>query len=369
MFSRYLQIGIIAVAVLLLATAFITARTGSNTQSVEPLITEISNDQTDSTPIASANETTVEASEEEAATGSLAAKIRNSDPEQTANSSITVGESFSKAVLDVQGMSCSGCINEIKSSLAGVEGTGNVLVDLSAGRVEVYYESAKLSDIDKIAAAITAVGYPATLKHTLNSAELEKEKSYFDSRSKLYIAAVGDWEISREDYETELFHVKNRYENTYGMDVFDGERGNALMERLKSQVVSRLITEGVQMQEIRKTGFKTSSETVRLEMDKFLKKKGMTMEQFKQALDENGYEYDYFIKKFENQVTINRYVEDKVISGIRNDREKRQLYNDWYNNARLLAEVVYYDKQLESAVKNNSGGSGCGSSCRSRKKS
>jgi copper chaperone len=275
----------------------------------------------------------------------------------------------SKAVLDVQGMSCSGCINEIKSSLATIEGTGNVLVDLSAGRVEVYYDSTKLKDVGQIASAISAVGYPATLKRTLSRAELEKEKSYLDSRSKLYIAAVGNWEISREDYETELFHVKIRYENTYGMDVFNGERGRALMERLKSQVVSRLITEGVQMQEIRKTRFKLPPETVQLELNEFLEKKGMTTEKFRQALEESGYEYAYFIKKFENQITINRYVEEKVFSETSNERDKRQQYSDWFNNARLLADVVYYDRQLEAIVKNNSGGSGCGNSCTKQKKS
>jgi copper chaperone CopZ len=359
MLSRNLQIGIIAASVVLLATALITARTGSVSQPVEPLITEVTTDET----------TTAEVTTDEPITGQQTANMPNSGIKQASNAVIPAGVNSSKAVLDVQGMSCSGCINEIKSSLAGIEGTGNVLVDLSSGRVEVYYDRAKLKDVGQIASAITAVGYPATLKRTLTSAELEKENSFLDSRSKLYIAAVGNWEISRDDYETELFHVKIRYESTYGMDVFNGNRGDALLQRLKSQVVSRLLTEGIQMQEIRRTGFKLPPETVQLELDEFLKKKGMTLDKFKQALDESGYEYAYFIKKFENQITINRYVEEKVFTGISNDRDKRQQYSDWFNNARLLAEVVYYDRQIEAVVKNNSGGSGCGSSCTSQKKS
>ena len=134
-------------------------------------------------------------------------------------------------------------------------------------------------------------------------------------------------------------------------------------------IATSLISEGIQMQEIRKTGFKLPPETVQLELDEFLKKKGMTLDKFKQALDESGYEYAYFIKKFENQITINRYVEEKVFSGIGNDRDKRNQYSDWFNNASLLAEVVYFDRQLETLVKNSSGGSGCGSSCTSQKKS
>ena len=31
--------------------------------------------------------------------------------------------------------------------------------------------------------------------------------------------------------------------------------------------------------------------------------------------------------------------------------KKQQQYRDWFNNARLLAKVVYYDRQLETIVK------------------
>ena len=77
----------------------------------------------------------------------------------------------------------------------------------------------------------------------------------------------------------------------------------------------------------------------------------------------SGYEYDYFIRKFENQITINHYLEQNVFSELSTDVEKQQQYRDWFNNARILAKVVFYDRQLETIVKNNSGGSGCGQSC------
>jgi len=333
MFNRYLQIGIIAVAVVLIAAALITAKTGSRSQQDTPIITE---------------ETT-------------------NDPgpalQQTTNEVVIADANALKAVLDVQGMSCSGCINEIKSSLAGIDGVGGVLVDLSGGRVEVYYNDAKLKDVGQIASAITAVGYPATLKRTLTTDEIEKENSFLASRSKFYVAAVGDWEIARDDYDTELMHARNRYEKVYGKNVFNGGQGDALLQRLKSQVASRLITEGIQMQEIRKAGFKLPSQTVQSEFDTFLSEKGITQDTFKRALEDSGYAYTYFLKKFENQITINRYVDEKVLSGISNDIEKQQQYSDWFNNARLLAKVVYYDRKLETIVKSSSSASGCGSSC------
>ena len=73
---------------------------------------------------------------------------------------------------------------------------------------------------------------------------------------------MGDWDISRDEYSTELSHARKRYEKVYGKDVFNGSQGDALLQRLKSQVVSRLINEGIQMQEIHKSGFKLASGTI-----------------------------------------------------------------------------------------------------------
>jgi copper chaperone CopZ len=286
-----------------------------------------------------------------------------SAPPQTVIGASATNTSRSKAVFDVQGMSCSGCINEIKSSLAGIEGIDDVLVDLQGGKVEVYYDPEQLSDVGRIAAAITAVGYPATLERTLTADEIEKEDSALASRSKLYIAAVGDWEISRMDYTTELTHARNRYENVYGQDVFSGEPGGELLRGLKAQVVTRLINEGIQMQEVRKSGFDLPPEALKKEFDQFLSQKGMTLETFKRTLAKTGYSFTYFMKKFENRVTIDRYVSEKVLSEFSSDIEKQQQYADWFNNASILAQVVYYDKELEAIAKSTAAGSGCGSSC------
>ena len=66
-----------------------------------------------------------------------------------------------------------------------------------------------------------------------------------------------------------------------------------------------------------------------------------------------------FLKNFENNVTINSYVEDKVLSGVSNEQERQQQYADWFNNAYLLAQIVYYDKTIENIVKSGNSPSGC----------
>ncbi len=337
MIKRYLLIGVVSVAGLLIVAAIITANTNTGDLQKTPAISKSTSNI--STAVAKANNN-----------GASAAKSNTA-----------------KAVLDVQGMSCSGCINQIKSGLAGIDGISDVLVDLNSGRVQVFYDSTRVKDLEMIASAITAVGYPATLKQTMTGNEIENENNLYASRSKLYIAAVGDWEIARGDFDKELSHAKSRYEKTYGNSVFSGDQGSALMQRLQSQIASSLISEGIQMQEVRKAGFNLPAKTVAVEFDQYLSKKDITRQEFKKMLKESGYDYGYFYKKFENRLTIDQYLNDAVLSGLANDLDKRQHYTDWFNNARLLAKVVYYDKNLENFVKNSSAGGGCGNSCSTKK--
>ena len=333
--QRYLVIGILTAAIVLTAALFIGAKSKTAGRPDSPTIVEVTPDMKKSyLPASTRTEVATDA----------------------------------RAVLAVQGMSCSGCINQIKSGLSGIEGIGNVLVDLSTGKVEVDYDSEKVKDTGQIASAITATGYPAMLQRTLGKEEIESENSFLASRAKLYIAAVGDWEIARDDYNAELKHARLRYESIYGSNVFSGDQGRPLLQSLKAQIVSRLIDEGIQMQEILKAGYKLPQEVVDREFDQFLSAKGVSRDQFERMLAQSGYDADYFMKKFAYRITVDRYVEEKVLSDLISDLEKQQQYADWFNNARLLSQVTYYDRDLEAIVRASSASSGCGSSC-SRKPS
>jgi hypothetical protein len=122
----------------------------------------------------------------------------------------------------------------------------------------------------------------------LTAAEIKKENRCLASRSEHYIAGVGDWDISRDEYSTELSYARKRYEKVYGKDVFNGSQGDALLQRLKSQAVSRLINEGIQMQEVRKSGFRLASATIELEFNDYMSRKGLKMDQFKSMLAGSG---------------------------------------------------------------------------------
>jgi copper chaperone CopZ len=267
----------------------------------------------------------------------------------------------SKAIFNVEGMSCSGCIFTIKSSLSEFKGINEILVDVAAGKAEIYFDDTKLKDVNQIATVITASGYPAKIYKIETAEQVKKNLDFMATRARLYIASVGGLDISRNDLDSELEYAKKRYSKNYGEGMFATDRGKALLNRLKGQIVSRLINEGIQLQEIQKARFKVDKITVDKELDEFLSKKGMKLEDFKTALKENGLSFDRFMKRFEIRVLVKQYLDSEVFSGGSNDIEKQQLYSTWFNNAKLLAKVVYYDKDLEGFVRNRS--SGCGSSC------
>ena len=171
---------------------------------------------------------------------------------------------------------------------------------------------------------------------------------------------MGGWDVARSDLDTQLEHVKKRYEKTYGADLFSTARGKSLVDNLKGQIVSRLIDEGVMMQEITKAGYKVAAVAVEDELKKVVQQSGKGLEELKTDLKENGMSFDYFKKRLETQMLINRYLEERILNGATSDVEKQTLFTSWFNNAKILAEVSYYDKDLERLVQQQSAGSSCG---------
>jgi len=270
---------------------------------------------------------------------------------------------LSKVVLSVEGMTCSGCVYTIKSSLAGFEGIEDIQVDVSSGMASVTVDRDKLGNVEKLAQAITNSGYKATVARVIDADTILQERRTADIKAKTAIASVGGLEIPRPDFEAELAHARSRYEAAYGKGIFSDPRGARLLDNLKYQIAQKLINEGIQLQEVQRADFNLKESAIEQEMDVFLKERGMSRSTLRSALEENGYPFEYFMKRFKNRVLIETYVDENVIAGLTSDFDKQSRYADWFANARLLAEVVYYDKDLERLVQTQSAGSGCGSSC------
>jgi copper chaperone CopZ len=271
-----------------------------------------------------------------------------------------VVENVSKLVLNVRGMSCSGCVATIKGAVSDFKGIEETLVDVGNGKVEIYYDNKRITDVKPIAQAITDSGYPANVQKIFSSEEMRKENALAAAKAQYYIASVGGYEIARADFDTELEVAKKRYSKIYGDNLFKNAQGESLLDNLKTQIISRLINEGIFMQEINRSGFRVDPKTLEIEMNAFLKEHGENFEKFKNTLKEVGYDPNYFSKKFETKVLMKRYLNEKILADASNDLEKQSLFNAWFSNAKTLAEVVYYDKNLERLVQQLTASKSCG---------
>ena len=278
----------------------------------------------------------------------LATKFTNSDA------------NLSKVVLNVSNMSCSGCISTIKGALAGYTGIKDILVDISGGKAEVYFNREELKDVSEIEKAITDSGYPARIMKTFTPEDLRNERDMAASKAEYYIASVSGYDISRADFAMELNAARQRVRKAYGDGILETAQGRTLDNRLKAQVASRLIDEGILLQEIKKSGYGLNEDKLNIELEKHINNSGKNENEFQQSIRDDGYDYDYFKKRFETRLLINGYLDEKVLAGASTQYEKQRMFASWFKNSKLLAEVVYYDKDLENAARNLSASGSCG---------
>ncbi len=287
----------------------------------------------------------------------LAAKFTNKDAALSDNDT-----TLSKVVLNVSNMSCSGCISTIKGALAGYPGIQNILVDIGSGKTEVYFNPDELKDVSTIEKAITDSGYPAKVIKTVTPEDLRKERDVAASKAEYYIASVSGYDIARADFTKELNAARQRIRKAYGDDILKTAQGQELDNRLKAQVASRLIDEGIFLQQINKSGYKLNESKLNSELKKFIKDSGKNENEFQQSIKDDGYDYEYFKKRFEIRLLINKYLDEKIMAGASSQYEKQNMFANWFKNSQLLAEVIYYDKDLENAVRNSKASGGCGAS-------
>jgi len=269
------------------------------------------------------------------------------------------GDQVSKAVLSVSGMSCSGCIATIKGSLADMQGIQDILVNISSGKAEIYFDNKVITDVGPMASAITASGYPAQVLKVYSPEEIKKERDLAAAKSAYYVATVGGWDIARADFDNEMKFAKKRYVGVYGDALFDTAQGKALLDNLKAQVASRLINEGILMQEITKAKFTVDPQRVDKALESVVQEHGKNLEDFRKSLEEIGYDFAYFKKKLEIKVLITSYLDERILVNASNQFERQNQFNTWFTNARVLAEVVYYDKDLEGLIQAQAAAGGC----------
>ncbi len=265
----------------------------------------------------------------------------------------------SKAILSVNGLSCSSCIEDIKNALQEIDGISDIIVDISNASAMIYYDSTLIKDPNIISNKITSIGYPAEIKDILTTEELAAEEDLKNRKKEFYIIAVDDWEISRSEFDTEIDAAIKQINNKYGEGTISYENNNLLLDNLKIQTITKLVDEAVMLQDISKADYKLEDSKFETEYQNYISENFNDFLEFENNLTDNGYSIEYFKKKFENNFLINEYIENVVFLSASTDIQKQNQFNQWYTTTRSLVSIVYYDKDLEELVINSQAGSSC----------
>ena len=67
----------------------------------------------------------------------------------------------SKVVLNVEGMTCQGCVRSVEKKLSGVDGVETAKVDLGAAKATVEYDDAR-AKIGDLIGAVDSIGFHAS---------------------------------------------------------------------------------------------------------------------------------------------------------------------------------------------------------------
>ena len=245
------------------------------------------------------------------------------------------------AEFQIDKLTCGSCVSNVKAALSGIDGIGDVEVNLTSNRGRVTYDSTAV-DSQVIAQAISSAGYPATLRMELSAEELKAMQQEQASLGQKYMAKIGDRLLSRADFETAL-----RQRAGHAVQVSPDDR---LLQETWKDVLQRelLLSAAEQNNVIVQPG------EVEVRIDE-LKKGHQGMEQL--VVKRYG-NMDNFRARLHEDMIINKNIEEYVLAGVTEDHQRKSTLNSWYGELQNSTEVIIYDPQLKAASQ-ASGGCAC----------
>lgn len=247
------------------------------------------------------------------------------------------------AEFTVANMTCGSCVQNIQTALNDVEGVSSVEVSVTTGRSRVSFDPAR-TDEAKIAEKITASGYPASINYVLSAEEQRATREEENRLAEKFVARVGERLIPREDFQ-EAVDIQLRRSGGQGSE----------------QSVMRSTWESLMQREIllaaaEQSGIVVQESEVQAEIDRMRSK----MPGFNNLIAQQYGSEQFFSDKLKTDMTIQRLMEEDVLTGREDTAARQQKLQKWYAELAAATDIRILDPQLE-AVMSLSGG--CGGSC------
>ena len=245
------------------------------------------------------------------------------------------------AEYQIEKLTCGSCVSNIESALSSLDGVGSVEVNLTSNRGRVTYDPSEI-DSGAIAAAITAAGYPASVRLQLDPQEYDALQQENAQLGQKYLARIGDRLLARSEFE----------------QIVQQRAGGEVSPDQKSQIWQAVWKDVLQRELLLSAAEKNRIVILDGEVDAKLDELRMGQQGLEQLVVKRYGSMDNFRTRLREDMIINRNIEDHVYAGINDPRQQQSQLQAWYADLQKETEVIIFDPQLK-AVNPSGGGCAC----------
>ncbi|GAB4164415.1 MAG: hypothetical protein Tsb0017_02410 [Geothermobacteraceae bacterium] len=244
----------------------------------------------------------------------------------------------------VDKLSCGSCVQKINDVLVQLDGIGAVEVDLASGRCRVEYDPGQ-TDATAIAETISAAGYPARVRTKLSPDEYADLRGEQQRLAQRFVARVGDRLLTREEFDRAM-----------RLRLADREATPQLIDQLRRQLWNDLRQRELLLFAAGQAGVIVQP----AEIDARIEQLRQGHADLEQLVAKRFGDWQDFHDQLRADMTIERLVQDKVLTGINDPARQQQKLNQWYQQLQQDTQVVIFDPQLkQSAGRGGDCSSGC----------
>ncbi len=257
-----------------------------------------------------------------------------------------LGNSEDKAFAEfsVSNMTCGSCVRNIETALKQVPGVDEVEVSIATARSRVSFLPSRV-DALKIAESISSAGYPAKIGYVLTAEEYRAARKEESRLANKFVAKIGERLIPRKDFQAAVNLQRKR----------SGSRTSE--QNLMRSTWQSLVQNEILLEAADQRGTVVQDGEVQAEIQKMR----TSMTNFDKLMQIRYGSVETFAEKLKADMTIQRLIDETVLTGEEGPAERDQKLQDWYADLAARTEIRILDPQLKAAMAQ--GSSGCGGSC------
>lgn len=187
-----------------------------------------------------------------------------------------------------------------------------------------------------------------------------------DDPTSSVAAQINGEEIGREEFSRLLDKAKVPYERQYGLQVFEGVRGKAMLGQLAASTMDRLINRRLLVREAAHAGTpEVSEKDVAAEIEEVKRRNNFSDQELVERLALDSRTLSDFKEDLREQLFIQRFVESEVVGGARDKEEQQYLFSRWFSNLKTTANITIFladARPVAASAGCGAGGGGCGGS-------